>query len=120
MYMNLEVKQAFKDLYTQMFMAAQSGNRDEAKKFRSLMDNLRLSHISCRRNIRTNFALLSDFAKQTLNKNQHDLGILSPSNCINAALNYQSKSPQFEPYTPKEFLDALRKNYTQISKKEEL
>ena len=118
--MNLDLKVQYKHFYDQMFLALQKGDKASADHFRELMEGVRQESISDRKLPRFNSEGFPDFLDYVLDKNQLDLKIPLKSNCINAAFNFHSNNPVYEPYSPMEFLSQIRSDYHQLKSRDEL
>ena len=103
-----------------MFLALQMGDKDAADHFRELMEGIRRESILARKLPVFDHLQMPDFLNLVLNKNQFDLNLLLRSNCINAAFNFHSDHPIYEPYTTMDFLKQIRADFCQLSSREEL
>lgn len=103
-----------------MFLALQKGDKDSANHFRELMEGFRQESIRSRELPKFDADQLPDFLNFVLNKNQLDLNLPLRSNCINAAFNFHSDHPVYEPYTTMEFLNQIRTDFYQLKSRDQL
>lgn len=103
-----------------MFAAVQSGDTLVANQCRNQMEDLRRQAVSTRQLPDFRVESLPIFSRQILNQNQQDLGIEHRSNCINAAFNFHSEKPSFQPYSTMEFLTSIRSDFQQFGSSDDL
>lgn len=118
--MSIDLKVQYQEYYSRMFSAHQAGDTHTANQFRDQMEELRRESISMRQLPAIEIEKFPSFVRSTLNKKQSDLGIDFPSNCINAALNFLTNDPVFEPYSAMDFLNVIQTNFRQLESKCEL